>query len=181
MRKYTALVALTAALVLVSCSSSTGSGEKNAHGEDAEKVAAVPSTSRAPMASIAQFAFIIAEHKGEWDDQVDTTKDHCLDPNTVIACSLGYMTLGLKAQTIYLVLTGAHKAGNPTYIGEPPTEVKDLLAETETAASSVDPAVKAFQQAGCADPMDTACLTESIAMDSAVDELSRKLDAWNAY
>lgn len=181
MRRSTVLVTFAAVLVIAGCSSRAESGRQNGHGGDAEKAAAVPTTSETPTATTAQFASIIAEHKGDWDEIADRTKANCLDPATVPACVLGYMTLGIKADTIHLALTGAHEAGNPTYIGEPTAEIEDLLAATETAASKVNPAVASFQKAGCTDPMEPACLTQYIAMDSAVDELSRKLDAWSAY
>ena len=181
MQRSTFLIALAAALLFAGCSSRTESDEPNGSGGNAETGAAVSTTSETPTATIEQFGSIIAEHEGDWDEQVDTTKEDCLDPATVPACVFGYMTLGLKADTIHIVLAGAHEAGNPTYIGEPPVEIEDLLADTEIAASKVNPAVEAFQKAGCTDPMDSACLTEYMAMDSAVDELSRKLDAWAAY
>lgn len=180
MRRSTVMVLLAAPLLFAGCSSPTDSDEQNRSG-DAEKAAAMPTTSKSAVASIEQFASLIAEHKGDWDDQVDTTKENCLDPATIPACVYGYMTLGLKADTMHLVLTGAHQVGNPTYVGEPPAEIRDLLSDTEDTASKVNPAVGAFQQAGCADPMDNACLSEYLAMDSAVDELSRKLDAWAVY
>lgn len=179
MRRSTVLLILSAALIAAGCSSRTGSGEgPNSNG--IENVGA-PTTTTSPAASVEQFASIVAEHRGKWDDQVDTTKEDCLDPNTAVACGLGYMALGLQAETLNVVLTGVHKTGSPTYVGEPPAEIKNLLNETERAAGAVNPAVEEFQQAGCIDPMDEACLTEYVAMDSAVDELSRKLDAWSAY
>jgi hypothetical protein len=181
MRRSIVLVMFVAALLIASCSSCAESGQQNGRDGDAEKAATVPTTTETPTATIEQFASIVAEHKGDWDEVADRTKANCLDPATVPACVLGYMTLGIKADTIHLVLTGAHEAGNPTYIGEPPAEIEDLLTATETAASKVNPAVGAFRKAGCTDPMEPACLSQYMAMDSAVDELSRKLDAWTAY
>lgn len=180
MRRSAVLVALGVALLVVSCSSRNEAGQPDGY-SDVSEARTATTTSEAPTATIEQFGAIIAEHRGDWSKQVDKTKANCLDPATVAACGLGYMTLGMKADTIHIILTGAHEVGNPTYIGEPPAEIESLLADTEIAASEVNPAVEAFQQAGCVDPMDSACLTEYIAMDSAVDELSGKLDAWAAY
>lgn len=133
-------------LLAAGCSSQTESGQPDGDSGNAENAAAVPTTTETSSATIEQFGSIIAEHKGDWDEQVATTKENCLDPATVARAGL---------DTFWRIQRAPPKA--------------------------VNPAVEAFQQAGCVDPLDTACLVEYMAMDSAVDELSRKLDAWTAY
>lgn len=140
-----------------------------------------PTTGAAERATVENFAAIVAEHHADWNDQVTTTERNCLDPGLVAACSAGYITLGMQAETIRLSLNGAHKIGVPAYVGEPPAEIADLLAETETAAAAVKGAAAALQAAGCADPMDLKCGKQLVDLQIAIGDLSGKLDAWSVY
>jgi hypothetical protein len=138
-------------------------------------------TSSVPKATVEDFSSVVAEHHADWDGQVATTEANCLDPLTTIACSLGYQTLGLKAQTIWLALTAVHKPSSLVYKGVPPDRVADLLSETESAADAAGLAADALVAADCPDPMATDCIAEYLAVSRAVNELSRKLDAWSVY
>ena len=175
------MLAVTAAVVigLVSaCSSVAGTPRA----EPEQRVNAVaPSTETAPQATVEDFAAVVAEHHAEWNDQVETTESDCLDPNLVVACGAGYLTLGMQGDIIRLSLSALHKPDAPAYIGVPPEEIKDLLAETESAGEAVSLAADDLSSAGCLDPMDAACVTQLLALEMAIDELSGKLDAWAVY
>jgi hypothetical protein len=71
----------------------------------------------------------------------------------VFACSAGYTTLGYQAATIQLSLSALHKPNAPGFVGEPPEEIRDLVADTETAAEAVSFAAEDLTVAGCDDPM----------------------------
>lgn len=149
---------------------------------DSEPNAAVaPSSATAPRATVEDFAAVVAEQHAEWDDQVETTESACLDPALTFACGAGYLTLGMQGEIIQLSLSALHKSGAPAYIGEPPEEIEDLVAETENAGAAVGAAADDLDAAGCADPMGSDCMTQLIALESAIDELSGKLDAWAVY
>jgi hypothetical protein len=68
------------------------------------------------------------------------------------------------------------------YLGEPPAEVTDLVANLIEAAVAVEPAVTAWQETGCEDPLSLDCgAAESLAMDLAVGDLTEAFDAWAPY
>lgn len=118
------------------------------------------------------FAIVVAEHAGEWEETVGRVDADCGDPHTVVACSAGYLTLSFQAQTIDVELAS---------VGEPPASVAALVAETQEAAKAVASAERALSEAaGCVDPLGTNCVEEYMQLSGAIDELSRELDAWSA-
>jgi len=159
-------------LVLTACSSGDDS---NGSTDGSSGTSATVQAEAADQATTKDFAAVVAEHHADWDEQVATTKANCLDPDLVPACSMGYMTLGLEAETLALDLSTARKAG------EPPAEIADLLDETEQAATAVKTAAEALQAAGCADPMELACSKPRVGLKGAIGDLSGKLDAWSVY
>jgi hypothetical protein len=149
--------------------------------DGAPNAVVIPRSTAAPQATVEDFAAVVAEHHAEWDDQVETTESDCLDPALTFACGAGYLTLGMQGDIIQLSLSALHKSGTAAYIGEPPEEIEDLVAETEDAGAAVGDAADELDAAGCADPMASDCTTQLIALESAIDELTGKLDAWAVY
>lgn len=166
---------VAAAMLLASCGGTTDP-------EPVAKTAASTTTkASAPQATVQDFTSVVAEHHADWDDQVAKTEGYCLDPRKIPLCNIGYVTLGNKAEVIRLSLSAVHNPGARVYRGVPPKQIKALLTETETAAGAVRLATKALSDAKCADPMAPECIPEYIAVGMALDELSRKLDAWSVY
>lgn len=168
---------VTAVALLAGCGGTT----------DPEPVAkTAPATTKttapsAPQATVQDFTSVVAEHHADWNAQVAKTEGYCLDPREIPLCNIGYVTLGNKAEVIRLALSALHKPSAPVYKGVPPEQIKALLTETETAAGAVRLATKALSDAKCEDPMAPECIPEYIAVGMALDELSRKLDAWSVY
>lgn len=176
----TRMIPFLVALIVIA----TGCADTNEPSADTQPSttrSTTPTASAAPEASVTDFTSVVAEHHADWDQQVATTEEHCLHPLTIPACMLGYRTLGLKAETIRLALTAVHKPSAPVYMGTPPEKIKDLLTETESAADAVALAAEAFMATGCGDPYEATCIAEHIRLDSAIGQLSRKLDAWSVY
>lgn len=146
-----------------------------------ETVTSTVSKEGAQKATVEDFARVVAEHKGEWDDQVDTTESNCLDPALIAACGIGYTTLGYQAETLRLNLSALRKPDAPDYVGVPPEEINDLLMDTENAADAVGLAAEDLTAAGCTDPMQAECIQQMLTLQSAIDDLSGKLDAWAVY
>lgn len=180
MKLMSAAVAAVASVLTLTAGCSNADNPRSA--DAAPNSSSSPSTSAHPTATVADFAVVIAKHHADWDDQVAQTEENCLDPALVMACSLGYQTLGMKAETLHIRLTNVYdSAVKGSYKGSPPEEIEDLLTETEVAALDVRDAVDAFLATSCVDPFDPACASEAISMQSAISGLSRSLDAWSAY
>jgi hypothetical protein len=168
---------LAVALTAAGCNASSTS-------DDSEPTAStIPTSSAAETATVEQWASLIATHERDWRDQAETVEENCLDPATLFACTLGYQTLSLKAQTIEIMVDGA--ATNPdsdNYLGEPSAEVSDLVGNLIEAAGAVEPAVTAWQETGCEDPLSLDCgVVESLEMDRAVGDLTQAFDSWAPY
>jgi hypothetical protein len=170
MRRLIGLSAL--ALVVAGCSSNT----------PAAPASPTTTTVKVVTAKTSDYAKVIAENHGEWTDEVTTVKRDCLDPETIPACYAGYLTIGLMGETLNLSLTALHSNRSaPGYIGDPPAEIADLVQETEAAALAVQQASEALQaDTACDDPTALEC-GEIVPMESTIDDLSGKLDAWSVY
>lgn len=177
--KLAVLVALVACLV-GACSSRSGEPQ-SAQRQDA-KTAPTSSVESAPQATVEDFARVIAEREGEWDERVADLDSLCLDPQQVALCHMTYFTLSMQAETIGLALSTVHKPTAPGYVGEAPAEIEDLLSETESAASAAADASNALvEDSGCDDPFADTCIEQKFAADSAIEDLSSKIDAWALY
>lgn len=175
MRRTT--IAMVAALAVAGC---------NAPNEDTDAdptATAAATTAAAETATVEQWASLVAAHEREWRDQAEGVEENCLDPATLIACTLGYHTLSIQAQTIEIVMDGAVNSPDVDhYLGDPPAEVSDLVGNMIEAAAAVEPAVTDWQDTGCDDPLSLECgVVESLAMDSAVDDMTQAFDAWAPY
>lgn len=136
-----------------------------------------PTPAEPETATVAQYASLIAEHEGGWRESVATIEDTCTDPDAIPICAATYLTASFQAETLALDLSGAGDE-----IGEPPTEIADLLADTGAAASAYADAYEAWSATGCEDPLDLECgVSESFEMGMALDELTEKFDAWEPY
>jgi hypothetical protein len=179
-RNRLAIIAAAIAGLVSACSNTSGTPQP---AQQQNAMAAATSTSdSAPTASVEDFAAVVAEHHADWDKTVTDLEALCLDPATVPACHLTYMTVSLKAETIRLALSTVHKPDAPGYVGAPPEEIEDLLTETESAADAASVAANDLvEAAGCDDPFADTCIEQRFAADGAIDDLSGKLDAWTAY
>ena len=75
-----------------------------------------------------------------------------------------------------------HKPDAPGFVGSPPEEIEDLLAETEgTADTASTTANDLIESPECDDPLADACIEQRFAADGAIEDLSGKLDAWAVY
>lgn len=153
------------------------------NGAEPEPTGASPTATAQATATNAQWASLVATHERDWREQAAKVEENCLDPAALFACTLGYETLSLKAQTIEIVIDGAAtNADSDNYLGEPPAELTDLVANLIEAAVPVEPAVTAWQETGCEDPLSLDCgAAESRAMVMAVGDLTEAFDAWAPY
>lgn len=139
-------------------------------------------TPTAATATVSQYASLIAPYERDWREQIATVEDDCRRIDTLLACSLGYMTLGTLAETVHLVLSGAvDNPDSPNYLGEPPAEIARLIGQTLEAAESVPGAVEAWQDSDCVDPLADECLGESLALRRAFGDLTAAYDSWRPY
>jgi hypothetical protein len=67
------------------------------------------------------------------------------------------------------------------FIGALPEEIEDLFADTEDAAEPVSLAAENLTAAGCDDPLAFECTSLLFTLDSAIRDMSGKLDAWEVY
>lgn len=172
-----------AAAVMMAAAAMTLTACDNNDEPEHPQASLAPAPSPADAATISQYASLLASHDREWREQLETTEEDCrsidLHPST---CKLGYMTLGLQAELIEILLGGARdNPDSPGYLGDPPAEVADLVERTLAAARAASDAVEAWLEAECADILDRACTVEARAMRWAVNDVTRSLDAWRPY
>lgn len=176
-RRLLAALVVAAVGLLAACSSTAGEAKPAA-----PNTSTTSNAESAPQASVEDFARVVAEQQSGWDDTVADLDSLCLDPATVPACHATYFTLSMKAETIRLALSTVHKPDAPGYVGVPPTEIEDLLSETESAADTASIMTNdLIEAADCDDPFADTCIEQRFAADSAIEDLSSKLDAWAVY
>lgn len=177
-------VTLLATVVAAGCVLLTGCGGGPA-------AAPTPTPTASPTgktATVAQYASLVAREKS---DNVATI-NKLLDSNTCALtspgrvevrspglCSAYAVTAGLQAMTLSVMLTGAKNPDAQMYVGEPPQEIKPLVASAVAAADKVSTTQTAAQD--CFTSSTDGCTTKLFDFYRALTDLRSEFNAWNAY
>lgn len=138
-------------------------------------------------ATVEQYASIIARN-GELRDDLDEmagcdwlgsgSLDY--DPELIV-CQVGLFGLTMTSDTLAISLEGAAKEGVPAYIGAPPKEIEQLVAETIESANALTAAATAANDADCAQVGSGQCSSLRSGTMRAIANLERTIDAWAPY
>jgi hypothetical protein len=138
--------------------------------------------------TVEQFASLVAGHEAEWRESVANIHDVCADSNAPDRCAAAHQAAGEQAEAFHLALTAAHEPqcrADPQcsgYLGEVPSAIATLVADTETAALEYSAAFDAWEATGCVSPLNWHCgADEQLGMSTALGELTRQFDAWNEH
>lgn len=125
-----------------------------------------------PAATVQQYASAasppikaLRETYGQYKDNACALKT---DNTGDLVCGLSALTFNAEAQTLSLTLTAAEKPGIPAYIGDPPTEIRTLVADTVLAAQDLVDATAPGQ-------------TDSATLFTSLTRLMSTLDRWDPY
>lgn len=194
MRKVRVMTAgLAAATLLAGC----GGGDDDSGKDDAStapksSATSQPTSAESPedetsTATPNQYASIVAR-SSDLRDQLDTMEDcdwigtGSLDYDTALfTCRIGSLTLSLQAGTLNVSLTTAQNPDRPGYLGEPPTELVDLIAETQSAAAEVEDAFEQIDSKDCGDTGKGACGDIRGRAFRSIGPLQSALRAWDPY
>jgi hypothetical protein len=150
---------------------------------------AVPAATTGSIEStVEQFAGLVAGHGAEWRENVASIHDVCADSNAADRCAAAHRAAGEQAEAFHLALTAAHDLqcqAHPEcsgYLGEVPSAIATLVADTETAALEYSTAFDAWDATDCISPLNWHCgADEQLAMSEALGELTRQFDAWKEH
>ena len=184
-------VIATVALLLAGCAASPGvtPAVPTASPSASTKVTSPSASASGRTATVAQYASLIARNKSDYVGQIDTLLDSrkcaITSPGDVdvpgsIVCSAGIVTLGFEAETLSIILSGAMDPTKPKlFIGEPPAEIKSLIAETITASQEVKTSSEAAS--ACATKDGPGCTTKLFTLFTALKDMRAQFDAWKPF
>lgn len=150
----------------------------SACGSESLEPASTPTPTVEATATPAQFASIIAEHEGSWQDYADNMVDCALarvlgdgplDEIKVTTCSLSASTVTLEART-------ALKA-----IDALPTPDAEMSALVERTVKVLTPLSQIEASEACAESTSEACGDMEAIVNAAIRPLVPVLDAWSPY
>jgi hypothetical protein len=171
--------AVMAVPLLVGCSSSTPT---KAHPPTTTTAPSpTPSASVAKLATASQFASVIAAGQSGVDAAYAAIADcgPLYDP-TNIPCSLGQFTYGLSVETIGVMLEGALAVGGPKFLGEPPSELISVIADSQAAFKRMKVSEDAYNKV-CAGTDTPACDKVMFDWGTAQLDVTSSLAAWSPY
>lgn len=153
------------------------------------KVTSPSASASGRTATVAQYASLIARNKSDYVGQIDklldsrqcaiTSPGHVDVPGSIV-CSAGIVTLGYQAETLSIILSGAMDPTKPKlFIGEPPAEIKSLIAETITASQEVKTSSEAAS--ACATKDGPNCTTKLFTLFTALKDMRAQFDAWKPF
>jgi hypothetical protein len=175
------LVGPVAALLLVAgCSGSPDDAPQASESPSADP-GATPADAEelADTATVEQWASVIAEQQLSVDEAQESWDDATCSPSVAAdgaADCVAYLTvMGLTASTAAITIGGAADPDSPTYIGDPPEEIADLVAATIADAEA---AAAASEDVDC---FEGDCLSDALEFHDAWNDLRGDLAAWTPY
>jgi hypothetical protein len=90
------------------------------------------------------------------------------------------MTYALTVDTLNVNLKGALDPNSPSYLGEPPAEIKPLVDQTREAFSAMATAETAYEKQ-CTGTATPACDKAVFDWSSAQDDVTAALAGWSPY
>lgn len=135
------------------------------------KPAAGPPATPSPTVSTATITTYASRLNGPLKDYRDAWKkyeDTCLIDDSDPICGVLLLTVNLSAKNVALSIHGAEDASSHVYAGKPPAEIAQLVADTLTAAGTVD------TETGDADHLPNGWAADANRLDGLVD-------AWGPY
>ena len=95
-------------------------------------------------------------------------------------CAIQVFTINLKAHSLQMVLQGAQNPEGPASIGAPPDEIKSLVADTITAARTLES--ESDKANPCTAPGASAdCVTILFDFARAMTAMQAQFAAWSPY
>ena len=147
------------------------------------------STTGPGQATVAQYASIVAKQRAgigkNLDDMMSSNCDWTM-PGSVDTrpgyktCAIQVFTINLKAHSLQMVLQGAQNPEGPASIGAPPDEIKSLVADTITAARTLES--ESDKANPCTAPGASAdCVTILFDFARAMTAMQAQFAAWSPY
>ena len=166
------LAAVIVAITLVACSDNDEVG----------------STTESAESTVVRYARLVVGHESDWRERVALIHDTCADAHAADHCAAAYQEAGELADTLHITLQSAHdpdcRADRECseYVGEIPSAIATLVADTEAAAAEYGVAFEAWAATGCTNPLDWHCgADEGLAMSKALGDVTRQFDAWQRH
>jgi hypothetical protein len=129
-------------------------------------------------ATTEQWASEIAKLRSSYDDAQaswDGATCSAMAAPDAPDCNAWMVTMGYVADTAQITLDGLQNEAGPTYLGAPPEEIVELLAQTTESATN---ASAAGQEVSC--PGD-ACLSTAFEFERAWKALGEQFAGWDPY
>ena len=178
MRRTAVALALITTAALAGCS---GGGSSSAAQSTPEPSASVSETT-APAASEtttpAQWASQVAPLKAAYEDAQSGWDEKQCSISTVAddaLCTAQLLIWKLTAQRIQVTADGWTMPAATTFIGEPPTEIKSIYAETTAAAET------AYQSGEAVTCPGDDCVSTAFQFSRDWDTLGDVLTKWDPY
>lgn len=168
----TLLAASSLLLALTGCSGTPG------HIAPAVTAKSTPT----PTEDLRPWASLIAEQEqayAKWRNPWDKDSCSALSLDTM-PCGVEIMTGQFTAMTIALDVDGAVRAGGPTYLGSPPSQIANLWSETKAAADAASSDGQAWSDK-CAGKSDDSCIALAAALTRDLDTLQTTFAGWKPY
>ena len=176
MRRTAAALALIATAALAGCSGGGSSSAAQSTPEPSTPAVATTSPSASETTTPAQWASQIAPLKADYEDAQTAWDESQCSASTVsddAVCSARLLTMTTTAKTIQITTSGWTMPAATTFIGEPPTEIKSIYAETTDAAET---ASQSGDAVSC--PGDN-CVSTAFQFSRDWDALGDALTKWD--
>lgn len=137
------------------------------------------------LGTVAQYASLVEPYTGivEELDKLGPSECDWSTPGQVDRvssapyCRLAATNAQLQAQTLALTLRNAQKEGSRTYIGRPPDEIEELVAETIQAADNLADAWAKAEP--CMTAPDVGCDAHFLMFLSSGVDMHTQIENWN--
>jgi hypothetical protein len=175
------IVGLVCASLLAACS-----GGKTAADPAATHSASAPaSTSPSPTATtatVAQWGSLVASRSTPVKAAAaDLAGCPIEDLPGDIKCGLGHFSFSLNVETFGIYFEGAQTSSQKGYLGEPPTELNQLIMDTNQAIIGMK-ATETARSAACTQlPANTACIRALISWAGAKEAVLDAIAGWSPY
>lgn len=144
MTRHTRRLAIAAGAILIAAGAFVGLAGCSSNPKPAAHTSATPAAPAVSLTPLIQTATVTqyaSALNGPINDLQDTWKKYndqgCPIDDSSVACQLMPDAFGTEAQIIVTTIEGSEKQGAGDYIGAPPAEIAQLVADTSDAAQKV--------------------------------------------